>query len=64
MSVGFTLALVSIGAAREVLGSGTFLGYPVLGGGYQSMLVMILPPGAFLAMGVLLGAFNFVDQRG
>lgn len=64
MSVGFTLALVSIGAAREVLGSGTFLGYPVLGGAYQSMLVMILPPGAFLAMGILLGAFNFIDQRG
>ncbi|TNF48941.1 electron transport complex subunit E [bacterium] len=64
MSVGFTLALFSIGAAREILGSGTSLGYPILGSGYTDMLVMVLPPGAFLAMGVLLGTFNFLDQRG
>jgi electron transport complex protein RnfE len=63
MGVGFTIALALIGASREVLGSGTFLGYSVLGAGYTDMLVMILPPGAFLAMGVLLGAFNLIDQR-
>ncbi len=63
MGVGFTLALALIGAAREILGSGTFLGYSVLGPGYTDMLAMILPPGAFLAMGVLLGAFNAIDQR-
>ncbi len=63
MGVGFTIALITIGAVREILGSGTFLGYSVLGAGYTDMLVMILPPGAFLAMGALLGMFNAVDHR-
>ncbi len=62
MGVGFTLALGVIGAVREILGSGTVLGYPVMAEGYTDMLVMILPPGAFLAMGVLLGLFNAIDR--
>lgn len=62
MGLGFTLSLISIGAVREILGSGTVLGYPVMGSAYQDMLVMVLPPGAFLAMGVLLGAFNALDR--
>ncbi|UCF29794.1 MAG: electron transport complex subunit E [bacterium] len=62
MGVGFTLALAVIGAAREILGNGTLLGYHVMGSDYTDMLVMILPPGAFLAMGVLLGIFNAIDR--
>ncbi len=62
MGLGFTVALVAIGTVREILGSGAFLGYPILGAGYQDMLVMVLPPGAFLAMGVLLGGFNALDR--
>ncbi len=62
MGLGFTVALVAIGTVREILGSGTFLGYSVMGGAYQDVLVMVLPPGAFLAMGVLLGAFNVIDR--
>ncbi|MEE8546509.1 MAG: electron transport complex subunit E [bacterium] len=62
MGLGFTVALVAIGAVREILGSGALLGYPILGAAYQDMLVMVLPPGAFLAMGVLLGGFNAMDR--
>lgn len=62
MGVGFTLALAVLGAVREVLGSGSILGYTVLGGGYTDMLVMVLPPGAFIAIGVLLGAFNAIER--
>ena len=62
MGVGFTLALAVIGASRELLGGGTLLGFSIFGEGYTDMLVMILPPGAFLAMGVLLGLFNALDR--
>jgi len=62
MGIGFTLALFLLGTVREVLGSGTFFGYPILGSGYNDILVMILPPGAFLAMGIMLGAFNSFER--
>ena len=62
MGVGFTLALFALGAVREILGSGTIFGSQILGAGYTDILVMILPPGAFLAMGVMLGAFNLLDR--
>lgn len=62
MGVGFTLALFSLGAVRELIGSGAIFGYEVFGGAYNDVLVMILPPGAFLAMGIMLGAFNLLDR--
>lgn len=54
MGVGFTLALVLIGSVREVLGNGTYLGHPVFGPHFEPWVVMILPPGGFLVLGVLL----------
>ena len=63
MGVGFTFALFLLGAVREVIGSGAIFGYEILGGAYNDVLVMILPPGAFLATGVLLGLFNFIDSK-
>jgi len=63
MGVGFTFALFLLGAVREVLGSGKLFGYEVLGGAYNDVLVMILPPGAFLATGVLLGLFNYIESK-
>lgn len=54
MGTGFTMALVLIGAVREVLGNGTFLGHAVLGPSYEPWVIMVLPPGGFLVLGVLL----------
>jgi len=62
MGIGFTLALFLLGTVREILGSGTIFGYPILGSAYNDILVFILPPGAFLAMGIMLGAFNSLDR--
>lgn len=62
MGSGFTLALFMLGSVREILGSGTIFGYPILGTAYNDVLVMILPPGAFLAMGVMLGVFNSLER--
>lgn len=63
MGVGFTLSLTLIGTVRELLGGGTWFGLPLLGGGYQPMIVMILPPGAFVTLGLLLAAMNRLGER-
>lgn len=63
MGVGFTLALVIIGAIRELLGNGSLLGIPVMGAGYDPVLIMILPPGAFLTIGFVLGFFNWIENK-
>lgn len=63
MGLGFTLALFALGAVRELFGSGTLLGFGVFGAGYQPLLLMILPPGAFIAMGLLLAGMNLFDAR-
>lgn len=63
MGVGFTFALFLLGAVREVFGAGKLFGYEILGSGYTDILVMILPPGAFIATGILLGMFNYIDGK-
>lgn len=72
MSLGFTLILFLLGAVREIIGSGTLtlfqLGetvvqFSVFGGDYPGILVMILPPGAFLALGLMLAARNAILKR-
>ena len=63
MGLGFTLALFALGAVRELFGSGTLLGYSVFGEAYQPLILMILPPGAFIAMGLLLAGMNRFDAR-
>ncbi|HPW69590.1 MAG: electron transport complex subunit E [Desulfomonilia bacterium] len=62
MGAGFTLALVMLGSIRELFGNGTLFGFSVFGGGYEPVLVMILPPGAFLTLGVLTGVFSAVAK--
>lgn len=63
MGLGFTLGLAVLGGVRELFGSGTLLGLPVFGDGYPPALVMILPPGAFLSMGLLLAGMNKLEER-
>jgi electron transport complex protein RnfE len=58
MGLGFAFALLILGAIREALGNGTVFGYLVFGKSYKPCLLMILPPGAFIALGILLGAVN------
>jgi len=62
MGAGFTLALVLVCTFREVLGAGTFLGMPVIPGD-TPVLLMILPPGAFITLGCLLGALNKFQKK-
>lgn len=55
MGCGFLLAMVSVGVIRELIGNGSILGYNLLGPDYQPMLMMILPPGAFILLGYMVG---------
>ncbi|WP_088656045.1 RnfABCDGE type electron transport complex subunit E [Geofilum rhodophaeum] len=57
MGLGFTMALVMLGSIRELLGSGFLFGLPVYPEEY-GMLVFVLAPGAFIALGYLIAIIN------
>ena len=61
--LGFTGALTIISFFRELLGSGTVLGYSVFGAGFMPATVMIMAPGGFLTLGVILGVINTIKMR-
>jgi len=65
IGIGFTGALCILGVVRELLGSGTLLNHPVLGASFEphAWVIMVLPPGAFLTLGVVIGLVNFARQR-
>lgn len=63
MGIGFTFALFCLGATREILGSGSFFGVSLFGPHYEPWVIMILPPGGFLMLGMILLFFNWLSQR-
>ncbi len=63
MGIGFTAALLCMGIIRELLGSGTLLGYPVLAGHIEPMIIFILPPGGFFVFGMLIAVTNRLVER-
>lgn len=58
MGIGFTLGLTLLGSVREILGNGSLFGYGFLGEDANTMLLFIMPPGAFLALAGLIVTFN------
>ncbi|MDY0081961.1 MAG: electron transport complex subunit E [Ignavibacteriaceae bacterium] len=60
---GFFISLFLLGSIREIIGSGTILGYQVLPNGFEPWLIMILPAGAFLALGLMMGFANLYIER-
>ncbi|MFI5311305.1 MAG: electron transport complex subunit RsxE [Gemmatimonadales bacterium] len=64
MGAGFTLALSMMSAIREVLGRGSLLGYDLFGPKFEPWVFMVLPPGGFLTLGILLlGLAWFLERR-
>ena len=63
MGLGYTLALSFVASVREILGAGTLLGFHVLSPSYQPILLMLMPPGAFITMGFLFAGVNYLKQR-
>ena len=62
MGAGFLFAMLLIGVIRELLGAGTILGFPILGSWYNAPLIVILAPGGFLMIGLLIGFFNVMGK--
>lgn len=76
MGLGFTAALILLGGMREILGSGTLFANAellfgeagrhltiVFNADYGGFLLALLPPGAFLGLGLLIAGKNYIDQR-
>ena len=76
MGIGFTLVLVCIGGMRELVGEGTLFANAhlmfgetarsmelSLGNRYQGFLLAVLPPGAFISLGLLIALKNIIDDR-
>jgi electron transport complex protein RnfE len=63
MGLGFTIALTLLGSVRELLGAGSLFGITLLGQGFEPATIMILPPGAFFTLGLLLALLNKVDKK-
>ncbi len=63
MSGGFLLAMFSLGSVREILGNGSLFNFPLFGQNFEPWVIMILPPGGFLTLGLLLLLFNWIGAR-
>lgn len=62
MGIGFTIALTLIGGIREILGSGSFLGYQFIPSEYN-MLIFVLAPGAFIVFGFVMAAVRYFVNK-
>ncbi|HID31850.1 MAG TPA: electron transport complex subunit E [bacterium (Candidatus Stahlbacteria)] len=64
MGIGFTFAIFTMSVIRELLGNGTIFGQVILGQAFHKspVLFMILPPGAFLLIGILKGLINYLQR--
>jgi electron transport complex protein RnfE len=62
MGLGFTMSLTVLGAIREILGNGTLFGFSLFGPDFSPFVFMVKPPGAFVCLGILLGAMNIISR--
>jgi electron transport complex protein RnfE len=63
VGVGFTIACLSLGAVREILGAGSFAGIPLFGPRFEPWTIMLLPAGGFFVLGSWLLLFAWWRAR-
>lgn len=63
MGLGYTVAVVILGSIREILGSGTFMDIKLFGENFQAAGIFVMPPGAFILLGILIAIFNVVKNK-
>jgi electron transport complex protein RnfE len=63
MGLGFTLALIIVGSVREILGSGSIFGLTILPEAFPRTIIMILPPGAFFTLALLMAGFKYLRGK-
>ncbi len=63
MGLGYTLALLILGSLREIIGAGSIFGKQLFGPAFEPALIFIMPPGAFILLGILIAIFNTVRKK-
>ena len=63
MGLGYTMALLILGSIREILGAGSIFGKMLFGPNFEPALIFIMPPGAFILLGILIAIFNSVRKK-
>ena len=61
--IGYTAALVIISAIREIIGNGTFCGLRITPESYSPALLIILPAGGFIVLGIIIAVFNYIRSK-
>ncbi len=64
VGLGFTASLTALGLIREILGFGSVFGVQVLGGWWEPWVIMIVPGGAFLVLGLFIGVIKYFSPGG
>jgi len=62
IGIGFTMSLAALGAVREVLGAGSIFGVRLMGDSFEPMAFFQQPPGAFVALGLMLAGMNILSK--
>ncbi len=63
MGMGFIIALTALGATREILGNGSIFEFRLVSEDANTLILFILPPGAFIALAYLAYVFNSLTQK-
>ncbi len=63
MGLGYTMALLILGSIREILGAGSIFDIRLFGPNFEPALIFIMPPGAFILLGILIAIFNSVRKK-
>jgi len=63
VGLGFTFALFILGGVREILGNGSLLNVTIFPERFSPAIAMILPPGAFIALGFILFGYNYIEDK-
>ncbi len=63
MGLGYTGALLVVAFIRELIGAGTLFGFPVLGSNYPGVLMLTMPAGAFICLGIVVALIRFIMRK-
>jgi len=63
VGAGFTISLTILGSLREILGAGCWFGRSIAWEGFEPFTFMVKAPGAFICLGILLGAMNLYSRK-
>ncbi|MFH1416345.1 MAG: electron transport complex subunit E [Elusimicrobiota bacterium] len=63
MGVGFTMLLILLGSVRELLGAGSCFGIHLMPGSFRPLVIMVLPAGAFITLGIIAALYNLLNKK-